>query len=45
MQVVQEECHYQKNCIEFLKHLNKQGYDHVTFVNESLFLSYGKSTW
>jgi hypothetical protein len=29
--------HYQKNCIEFLKHLNKQGEDHVTFVNESLF--------
>jgi hypothetical protein len=28
-----------------LKHLNKQGEDHVTFVNESLFLSYGKSTW
>jgi hypothetical protein len=29
--------HYQKNCIEFLKHLNKQGDDHVTFVDESLF--------
>jgi hypothetical protein len=37
--------HYQKNCIEFLKHLNKQGEDHVTFVDESLFLSYLKSTW
>jgi hypothetical protein len=37
--------HYQKNCIEFLKHLNKQGEDHVTFVDESLFLSYTKSTW
>jgi hypothetical protein len=37
--------HYQKNCIEFLKHLNKQGEDHVTFVDESLFLSYAKSTW
>jgi hypothetical protein len=37
--------HYQKNCIEFLKHLNKQGEDHVAFVNESLFLSYSKSTW
>jgi hypothetical protein len=45
MQVVQEEDHYQKNCIEFLKHLNKQGEDHVTFVDESLFLSYSKSTW
>jgi hypothetical protein len=28
--------HYQKNCIEFLKHLNKQGEDHVTFVDGSL---------
>jgi hypothetical protein len=37
--------HYQKNYIEFLKHLNKQGEDHVTFVDESLFLSYAKSTW
>jgi hypothetical protein len=37
--------HYQKNCIELLKHLNKQGEDHVTFVDESLFLSYSKSTW
>jgi hypothetical protein len=37
--------HYQKNCIEFLKHLNKQGEDHVIFVDESLFLSYAKSTW
>jgi hypothetical protein len=37
--------HYQKNCIEFLKHLNKQGEDHITFVDESLFLSYSKSTW
>jgi hypothetical protein len=37
--------HYQKNCIEFLKHMNKQGDDHVTFVDESLFLSYSNSTW
>jgi molybdopterin converting factor small subunit len=37
--------HYQKNCIEFLKHLNKQGEDYVTFVDEFLFLSYSKSTW
>jgi hypothetical protein len=28
-----------------LKHLNKQSEDHVTFVDESLFLSYAKSTW
>jgi hypothetical protein len=37
--------HYQKDCIEFLKHLNREGEDHVTFVDESLFLSYGRSTW
>jgi hypothetical protein len=37
--------HYQKNCIEFFKHLNKQGEDHVIFIDESLFLSYAKSTW
>jgi hypothetical protein len=36
--------HYQKNCIEFLKHLNKTGEDHITFVDESLFLNYAKST-
>jgi hypothetical protein len=29
--------HYQKNCIEFLKQLNKQGEDYVTFVDEFLF--------
>jgi hypothetical protein len=28
-----------------LKHLNKQGEIHVTFVDESLFLSYSKFTW
>jgi hypothetical protein len=37
--------HYQKNYIEFLKQLNKQGEDDVTFIDESLFLSYTKSTW
>jgi hypothetical protein len=37
--------HYKKNCIEFLKHLNREGADHVIFVDESLFLSYAKSTW
>jgi hypothetical protein len=40
-----ERGHYQKNCFEFLKHLNKQGEDHIMFVDESLFLSYVKSTW
>jgi hypothetical protein len=28
-----------------LKHLSKQGDDHVTFIDESLFLSYSRSTW
>jgi hypothetical protein len=37
--------HYKKNYIEFLKHLNKQGGNHITFVDESLFFSYAKSTW
>jgi hypothetical protein len=37
--------HYQKNCIEFLKHLNKQDENHVMFVDESLFLSHAKSNW
>jgi hypothetical protein len=36
--------HYQKNYIKFLNHLNKQGEDHITFVDESIFLSYSKST-
>jgi hypothetical protein len=36
--------HYKKKYIEFLKHLNKQGEDHITFVDESLFLSYAKLT-
>jgi hypothetical protein len=37
--------HYQKNYIKFLKHLNIEGEDHVTFVNESMFLSYARCTW
>jgi hypothetical protein len=36
---------YHKNCIEFLKHLNREGEDHVTFIDESLFLSNAKSIW
>jgi hypothetical protein len=28
-----------------LNHLNKQGEDHVTFVDEFLLFSYSKSTW
>jgi hypothetical protein len=37
--------YYQKKCIEFLKYLNRECEDHVTFVVESLLLIYAKSTW
>jgi hypothetical protein len=36
--------HYQKDCLDFLKHLMRKGED-ITFVDESLYLSYTKSTW
>jgi hypothetical protein len=35
----------QKDCLGFLKYLNKNGEDLVTFVDESLYISYAKSTW
>ena len=37
--------HYQKDCLEFLKHLIRKYEDIITFVDESLYLSYAKSTW
>jgi hypothetical protein len=37
--------HYQQDYLEFLKHLNRKGEDIITFVDESLYLSYAKSTW
>jgi hypothetical protein len=37
--------HYQKDCPEFLKSLLKRGEDTITFIDESLYLSYVKSTW
>ena len=37
--------HYQKDCPEFLKNLLKKGEDIITFIDESLYLSYSKSTW
>jgi hypothetical protein len=37
--------HYEKDCPDFLKHLNRKGEDHITFVDESFYLSYAKSTW
>jgi hypothetical protein len=37
--------HYQKDCLKFLKYLNRKIEDHIIFVDESLYLSYAKSTW
>jgi hypothetical protein len=37
--------HYQKDCPEFLKHLMRKDEDIIIFVDESLYLSYAKSTW
>jgi hypothetical protein len=37
--------HNQKDCPEFLKPLHRKGEDIITFVDESLYLIYAKSTW
>ena len=37
--------HYQRDCPDFLKSLLKRGEDIITFIDESLFLSYTKSIW
>ena len=37
--------HYQKDCLEFLKHLIRKGEDIIIFIDVSLYLSYAKSTW
>jgi len=37
--------HYQRDCPDFLKILLKRGDDFITFIDESLYLSYAKSTW
>jgi len=37
--------HYKRDCPEFLKELLRKGEDTITFVDESLYLSYDKSTW
>ena len=36
--------HYQRDCPDFLKSLLKRGEDFITFIDESLYLSYAKST-
>ena len=37
--------HYQRDCPDFLKSLLKTGDDYITFIDESFYLSYAKSTW
>jgi hypothetical protein len=37
--------HYQKDCSEFPKHLMRKGEEIITFLDESLYLSYLESTW
>jgi large exoprotein involved in heme utilization and adhesion len=38
--------HYKKNCPDFLKMIMaKKGENIITFVNESLYVQYSKSTW
>jgi hypothetical protein len=37
--------HWQKDCPKWMKHMLKKGEDIITFVDETLYLSYSKSTW
>ena len=37
--------HYQMDCLDFLKSLLKRGENFITIIDESLYLSYAKSTW
>jgi hypothetical protein len=36
--------HYKRNCPDFMKSLLKRGDEFITFIDESLYLSYAKST-
>jgi hypothetical protein len=41
-----KERHYKKDCPEFLKMIMaKKGENIITFINESLYVRYSKSTW
>jgi hypothetical protein len=40
-----EQGHWQKDCVKWMKYMNTHGEDIITFLDESLFLSYSKSTW
>jgi hypothetical protein len=38
--------HYKKDCLDFLKMImTKKGENIITFINESLYVQYSKSTW
>jgi hypothetical protein len=37
--------HYKKDCPDFLKYLTKKGEDVMTFIDETLYVSYSQSTW
>ena len=41
----QKKGHFKRDCPGFLKHLLNKGEDLITFVDESLYLSYAKSSW
>jgi hypothetical protein len=40
-----EKGHYKRDCPDFLKSLLQRGDKFITFVDESLYLCYAKSTW
>ena len=37
--------HFQKDCIGFLRCLNKKGNYFITFVDKSLYVDYATNTW
>ena len=37
--------HIQKDCIGFMRWLNKKGTDSITFIDESLYINYATNTW
>ena len=40
-----EKEHYMKDCVEFLKWINRNGKDIIICIDESLYLEYSRSTW
>ena len=46
MSLLQETRHYKKDCPDYLKMIMaKKGENIITFINESLYIQYSKSTW